>query len=186
MKFCRFSDLLFGSASHQERPWKTTVAPWEMVTVNLPVTSPSVQKLNQRPNCRGSTFCGRMPSGTSSSSTICTRWSSPGGWGASGTASQSQTPTSQISTGDPLWPQPFQRSAAFAWLGFWFLRQIRSKASRGNFWQKRRSSAARIHPSVRPSSVKARPKPCTDSDFFVSCGSTVHGVFIPTLQLTFK
>ncbi|KAF6734929.1 Adenylate cyclase type 8 [Oryzias melastigma] len=65
-------------------------------------------------------------------------------------------------------------------------RQIRSKASRGNFWQKRRSSAARIHPSARPSSVKPRPKPLTDSDFFVSCGSTVHGVFIPTLQLTFK
>ncbi|XP_072235313.1 adenylate cyclase type 8-like [Leuresthes tenuis] len=66
--------------------------------------------------------------------------------------------------------------------------QIRSKASRGTFWQKRRSSAARIHPATQRVHLEAggaQDSP-TDADFFVSCGPTVRGVFIPTLKHTFK
>ncbi|XP_026219775.1 adenylate cyclase type 8 [Anabas testudineus] len=67
-------------------------------------------------------------------------------------------------------------------------RQIRNKASRGALWQKRRSSAARIHPTTPRITAATRKKhdSLSDADFFVSCGSTVCGVFIPTLQHTFK
>ncbi|KAM9333916.1 adenylate cyclase type 8 [Symphorus nematophorus] len=67
-------------------------------------------------------------------------------------------------------------------------RQIRNKATRGALWQKRRSSAARIHPSTPRITAAARAKHDSlgDADFFVSCGSTVRGVFIPALQHTFK
>ncbi|XP_038153644.1 adenylate cyclase type 8-like isoform X2 [Cyprinodon tularosa] len=67
-------------------------------------------------------------------------------------------------------------------------RQIRNKTSRGNFWQKRRSSAARVHPTVPRISVQTQvgQRLLTDADFFVSYGSTVRGIFIPTMELTFK
>ncbi|XP_041638286.1 adenylate cyclase type 8-like [Cheilinus undulatus] len=67
-------------------------------------------------------------------------------------------------------------------------RQIRNKASRGAFWQKRRSSAARVHPTTPKISVPIGIKQdsLTDADFFVSRGATVRGVVIPTLQHTFK
>ncbi|XP_035989750.1 adenylate cyclase type 8 isoform X2 [Fundulus heteroclitus] len=67
-------------------------------------------------------------------------------------------------------------------------RQIRNKTSRGNFWQKRRSSAARVHPATQRVSVQTQvaQRLLTDADFFVSYGSTVRGVFIPTMQLIFK
>ncbi|XP_035533858.1 adenylate cyclase type 8-like, partial [Morone saxatilis] len=67
-------------------------------------------------------------------------------------------------------------------------RQIRCKASRGAHWQKRRSSAARIHPSMPRITAAANTKHDSlgDADFFVSWGSTVRGVFIPALQHTFK
>uniref|UniRef100_A0A7N6AKY9 Adenylate cyclase type 8 n=1 Tax=Anabas testudineus TaxID=64144 RepID=A0A7N6AKY9_ANATE len=60
--------------------------------------------------------------------------------------------------------------------------------SRGALWQKRRSSAARIHPTTPRITAATRKKhdSLSDADFFVSCGSTVCGVFIPTLQHTFK
>ncbi|XP_071335672.1 adenylate cyclase type 8 isoform X2 [Trachinotus anak] len=67
-------------------------------------------------------------------------------------------------------------------------RQIRHKASSGNFWQKRRSSAARIHPATPRITMATEMKHDSlgDADFFVSVGSTVRGVFIPALQHTFK
>ncbi|KAM6893552.1 adenylate cyclase type 8-like [Xenentodon cancila] len=67
-------------------------------------------------------------------------------------------------------------------------RQIRSKASRGTFWQKRRSSAARVHPLTQRVSMEtqATPDSPSDADFFVSCGWTLRGVFVPTLKHTFK
>ncbi|XP_070813762.1 adenylate cyclase type 8 [Chaetodon trifascialis] len=67
-------------------------------------------------------------------------------------------------------------------------RQIRNKASRGALWQKRRSSAARIHPTTPRITAVAHAKhdSLSDADFFVSWGSTVRGVFIPALQHTFK
>ncbi|KAK5621326.1 hypothetical protein CRENBAI_009935 [Crenichthys baileyi] len=67
-------------------------------------------------------------------------------------------------------------------------RQIRNKTSRGNFWQKRRSSAARVHPMTQRISVQTQvpQRLLTDADFFVSYGSAVRGIFIPTMQLTFK
>ncbi|XP_074520625.1 adenylate cyclase type 8 [Halichoeres trimaculatus] len=67
-------------------------------------------------------------------------------------------------------------------------RQIRNKASRGAFWQKRRSSAARVHPTTPKISVPASltRDGLTDGDFFVSRGATVRGVLIPALQHTFK
>ncbi|XP_075871280.1 adenylate cyclase type 8-like isoform X2 [Nelusetta ayraudi] len=67
-------------------------------------------------------------------------------------------------------------------------RQIRSKASRGANWQKRRSSAARIHPTARVSTAAAGAKrdSLSDADFFASGGSTTRGVFVPALQHTFK
>ncbi|XP_067357091.1 adenylate cyclase type 8 isoform X1 [Channa argus] len=66
--------------------------------------------------------------------------------------------------------------------------QIRNKASRGGLWQKRRSSAARIHPMTPRVTVPPRAKhnSLSETDFFKSCGSTIRGVFIPTLQHTFK
>ncbi|KAM9327671.1 adenylate cyclase type 8-like [Pholidichthys leucotaenia] len=64
-------------------------------------------------------------------------------------------------------------------------RQIRNKASRGTFWQKRRSSAARIHPSIT-AAMQAKQPSLSDAEFFVSNGLTVRGVFIPTLQHKFK
>ncbi|XP_078021743.1 adenylate cyclase type 8-like isoform X1 [Epinephelus lanceolatus] len=67
-------------------------------------------------------------------------------------------------------------------------RQIRNKASRTALWQKRRSSAARIHPSTPRINAAAQTAydSLSDSTFFVSSGSTVRGVFIPALQHTFK
>ncbi|XP_041834302.1 adenylate cyclase type 8-like isoform X2 [Melanotaenia boesemani] len=67
-------------------------------------------------------------------------------------------------------------------------RQIRSKTSRGTIWQKRRSSAARVHPITQRVSreTQTTQKSLTDADFFVSSGSTVRGLFLPTLQHTFK
>nr|XP_029131463.1 adenylate cyclase type 8-like [Labrus bergylta]XP_029131464.1 adenylate cyclase type 8-like [Labrus bergylta] len=67
-------------------------------------------------------------------------------------------------------------------------RQIRNKASRGAFWQKRRSSAARVHPMTAKISVplSITQNSLSDADFFVSRGSSVRGVFIPALQHTFK
>nr|XP_054591183.1 adenylate cyclase type 8 [Nothobranchius furzeri] len=65
-------------------------------------------------------------------------------------------------------------------------RQIRNKASRGNFWQKRRSSAARVHPNSQSVGTKTTPRSLIDADFFVSFGPSVRGVFIPMLQLMFK
>lgn len=69
-------------------------------------------------------------------------------------------------------------------------RQIRNKASSGNFWQKRRSSAARIHPSLpriaAATAEDSKRDPVGDAEFFVSVGSTVRGVFVPALQDTFK
>ncbi|XP_029942314.1 adenylate cyclase type 8-like [Salarias fasciatus] len=67
-------------------------------------------------------------------------------------------------------------------------RQIRNRASHGAFWQKRRSSAARVHPTTPRISAATQFKydPLSDADVFVSYGSTVRGVFIPTLQHTFK
>ncbi|KAL7369837.1 hypothetical protein ABVT39_010067 [Epinephelus coioides] len=67
-------------------------------------------------------------------------------------------------------------------------RQIRNKASRTALWQKRRSSAARIHPSTPRINSAARTayNSLSDATFFVSSGSTVRGVFIPALQHTFK
>uniref|UniRef100_I3JR38 Adenylate cyclase type 8 n=1 Tax=Oreochromis niloticus TaxID=8128 RepID=I3JR38_ORENI len=64
-------------------------------------------------------------------------------------------------------------------------RQIRNKASHGVFWQKRRSSAARIHPTVT-TATQTKHDSLSDADFFVSSGWTVRGVFIPTLQHKFK
>ncbi|XP_030610990.1 adenylate cyclase type 8-like, partial [Archocentrus centrarchus] len=64
-------------------------------------------------------------------------------------------------------------------------RQIRNKASRGAFWQKRRSSVARVHPTV-PAAKPTKHDSLSDADFFVSSGWTVRGVFIPTLQHKFK
>ncbi|KAL3999871.1 cAMP-dependent protein kinase regulator [Sarotherodon galilaeus] len=66
-----------------------------------------------------------------------------------------------------------------------FFRQIRNKASHGVFWQKRRSSAARIHPTVT-TATQTKHDSLSDADFFVSSGWTVRGVFIPTLQHKFK
>ncbi|MEQ2267882.1 hypothetical protein XENORESO_011832, partial [Xenotaenia resolanae] len=65
-------------------------------------------------------------------------------------------------------------------------RQIRNKTSRGNFWQKRRSSAGRVHPTTQRISVQTQVPQhlLTDADFFVSYGSAVRGIFIPTMQLT--
>ncbi|KAM7365855.1 hypothetical protein PAMP_016750 [Pampus punctatissimus] len=53
-------------------------------------------------------------------------------------------------------------------------RQIRNKASRGTLWHKRRSSAARIHPTTPRITLatKAKHNSLSDADFFVSCGST--------------
>ncbi|XP_056226655.1 adenylate cyclase type 8 isoform X1 [Seriola aureovittata] len=67
-------------------------------------------------------------------------------------------------------------------------RQIRSKASSGTLWQKRRSSAARIHPATPriTAATETKHDSLCDADFFVSVGSTVRGVFIPALQHTFK
>lgn len=67
-------------------------------------------------------------------------------------------------------------------------RQIRNKASPGANWQKRRSSAARIHPATPRITAAKRVKQesLRDANFFVSGGSTVRGVFIPALQHTFK
>ncbi|XP_060888682.1 adenylate cyclase type 8-like isoform X2 [Labrus mixtus] len=67
-------------------------------------------------------------------------------------------------------------------------RQICNKASRGAFWQKRRSSAARVHPMAPKISVPLSiiQDSLSDADFFVSRGSSVRGVFIPALQHTFK
>ncbi|XP_028998169.1 adenylate cyclase type 8 isoform X2 [Betta splendens] len=64
-------------------------------------------------------------------------------------------------------------------------RQIRNKASRA-LWQKRRSSAARVHPLTPRMTARRKQHSLSDGDFFVSCGSTVRGVFIPTLQHTFR
>ncbi|XP_061097972.1 adenylate cyclase type 8-like [Conger conger] len=67
-------------------------------------------------------------------------------------------------------------------------RQIRSKASRDGGYCKRRLSMARIHPSHERSSTSTQCSThyISDSDFFVSWGSTVKGVYLPTLQHTFK
>lgn len=67
-------------------------------------------------------------------------------------------------------------------------RQIRSKASRGGNYVKRRLSMARVHPSHERSSTSTQCSThyINDSDFFVSWGSTVKGVYLPTLQHTFK
>ncbi|XP_051954794.1 adenylate cyclase type 8-like [Xyrauchen texanus] len=69
--------------------------------------------------------------------------------------------------------------------------QIRSKASRG--MTKRRSSAARVHPSFfgeRSSSSSSQTGTAThyisDADFFAHWGHTIHGVYVPTLRHTFK
>ncbi|XP_051952113.1 adenylate cyclase type 8-like [Xyrauchen texanus] len=69
--------------------------------------------------------------------------------------------------------------------------QICSKASRG--MTKRRSSAARVHPSFfgeRSSSSTLQTRTATqyvsDADFFVHWGHTIHGVYVPTLRHTFK
>ncbi|XP_036398029.1 adenylate cyclase type 8 [Megalops cyprinoides] len=67
-------------------------------------------------------------------------------------------------------------------------RQIRSKASRGGGLHKRRSSASRVHPGrerVSTSTQKSSDS-LSDADFFVSWGSSVCGVFLPTLHHTFK
>ncbi|TNM94064.1 hypothetical protein fugu_002240 [Takifugu bimaculatus] len=63
-------------------------------------------------------------------------------------------------------------------------RQIRNKASRTVSWQKRRSSTARIYPTIPESQAASCVK--QDADFYESCGSTVWGVFIPMLQHRFK
>ncbi|XP_047432127.1 adenylate cyclase type 8-like isoform X2 [Mugil cephalus] len=66
-------------------------------------------------------------------------------------------------------------------------RQIRNKGSRGTLWQKRRSSAARIHPTQSVAmATSTNQNTLSDRDFLVSCGRTVRGVFFPTLQLVFK
>ncbi|KAG9336305.1 hypothetical protein JZ751_002652 [Albula glossodonta] len=67
-------------------------------------------------------------------------------------------------------------------------RQIRNKASRGAGPNKRRSSVARIHPARdRTSTITQKSTDSVgDADFFVSWGSTVWGVFVPTLHHTFK
>ncbi|XP_028319474.1 adenylate cyclase type 8-like isoform X2 [Gouania willdenowi] len=66
-------------------------------------------------------------------------------------------------------------------------RQIRNKASHSALWQKRRSSAARIYPMTpRTAAKRTKSDPSYDVDSFVSNGSTIRGVFVPTLQHTFK
>lgn len=76
------------------------------------------------------------------------------------------------------------RFSALSFFGLY--RQIRNKASRGALWQKRRSSAARVYPMTPRTTARKKQHSLSDGDFFVSCGSTVRGVFIPTLQHTFK
>ncbi|XP_030639821.1 adenylate cyclase type 8 [Chanos chanos] len=67
-------------------------------------------------------------------------------------------------------------------------RQIRSKASRGAGTHKRRSSAARVHPlrDRTSTSTQRSADSISDADFFVSWGSSVCGVFLPTLHHVFK
>ncbi|XP_052001580.1 adenylate cyclase type 8 [Xyrauchen texanus] len=68
-------------------------------------------------------------------------------------------------------------------------RQIRNKAARGNAgFHKRRSSAARIHPVRERNSTSTQKSSdsLSDADFFKSWGSTVRGVFLPTLHHKFK
>ncbi|XP_036406201.1 adenylate cyclase type 8-like [Megalops cyprinoides] len=66
-------------------------------------------------------------------------------------------------------------------------RQIRSKASRGGV-HKRRVSVARVHPSHERASTSTQSSGdfISDADFFVSWGSSVRGVYLPTLHHTFK
>uniref|UniRef100_W5KX62 adenylate cyclase n=1 Tax=Astyanax mexicanus TaxID=7994 RepID=W5KX62_ASTMX len=68
-------------------------------------------------------------------------------------------------------------------------RQIRTKASRGSTGQhKRRSSAAQVHP-LRDQDATGREKSTdslSDGVFFISWGTTVRGVYLPTLHHTFK
>ncbi|XP_062303434.1 adenylate cyclase type 8 [Osmerus eperlanus] len=68
-------------------------------------------------------------------------------------------------------------------------RQIRNKASRGGALHKRRSSVARVHPDRSERALGETRKSTdtlNDSEFFVSYGTTVKGVFIPALHHTFK
>ncbi|MFT7813041.1 adenylate cyclase type 8-like [Arapaima gigas] len=69
-------------------------------------------------------------------------------------------------------------------------RQIRNKASRGGGLAKRRSSAIRVHPArnrLSSASVSGGIASClSDADFFVRWGPAVRGIFLPTLQHTFK
>uniref|UniRef100_A0AAR2J3T8 adenylate cyclase n=1 Tax=Pygocentrus nattereri TaxID=42514 RepID=A0AAR2J3T8_PYGNA len=67
-------------------------------------------------------------------------------------------------------------------------RQIRNKATRGNIGHyKRRSSTARIHPVRERESTATQKSTDSMSDGdFISWGTTVRGVFLPTLHHTFK
>ncbi|XP_066569347.1 adenylate cyclase type 8 [Amia ocellicauda] len=70
-------------------------------------------------------------------------------------------------------------------------RQIRNKMSRGEQSSKRRLSTARVHPSGERGSTSTQKSSTLsdcihDADFFISWGTTVKGVFLPTLQHTFK
>ncbi|XP_066529227.1 adenylate cyclase type 8 [Hoplias malabaricus] len=67
--------------------------------------------------------------------------------------------------------------------------QIRNKALRGITGQhKRHSSTARIHPlrERESSATQKSTDSMSDGDFFISWGTTVRGVFLPTLHHTFK
>ncbi|XP_036419588.1 adenylate cyclase type 8 [Colossoma macropomum] len=67
-------------------------------------------------------------------------------------------------------------------------RQIRNKATRGNIGHyKRRSSATRVHPVRERESTATQKSTDSMSDGdFISWGTTVRGVFLPTLHHTFK
>ncbi|XP_030626857.1 adenylate cyclase type 8 [Chanos chanos] len=68
--------------------------------------------------------------------------------------------------------------------------QIRNKLSRG--FTKRRSSAARVHPSFFGERSSSTTHPggssdyISDADFFVRWGHPLHGVYLPILRHTFK
>lgn len=68
-------------------------------------------------------------------------------------------------------------------------RQIRNKVSRGSAGQhKRRSSTTHVHP-LRDRDATGREKSTdslSDGVFFISWGTTVRGVYLPTLHHTFK
>lgn len=72
----------------------------------------------------------------------------------------------------------------------WSSRQIRSKASLLAPRQKRRRSVLRVDPLTPTTEAELQAKALghalSHAHFFVSYGSTLRGVFVPTLSHTFR